>query len=48
MKLNSIHNFKYYDLDMIREKYGNPTISKALEKADEELYLIYRNCILLV
>ena len=42
---NSVLNLKCYDLNMIREKYGNLKINEAFEKGNEEMYSIYKNSI---
>jgi cell division GTPase FtsZ len=38
-KLQDIPNIQYFDLDIIREKYGNLLMEDAFEKANEEIYL---------
>lgn len=41
-KLKSIENFHYYELDKIRNEYGDLTLKDALEKANEQIYEIYK------
>jgi cell division GTPase FtsZ len=36
-------NFNFYDLEKIRVKFGDLTAGEAFEKADEELYSIFKN-----
>jgi len=42
-KLQDIPNIQYFDLDIIREKYGNLLMEDAFEKANEEIYLNLTN-----
>jgi cell division GTPase FtsZ len=42
-KLQDIPNIQYFDLDFIREKYGNLLMEDAFEKANEEIYLNLTN-----
>src|SRR5690606_26456339 len=41
-KLKSIDGFRYYELEKIRKEYGNQTIKDVFQKANEQLYKIYR------
>lgn len=41
-KLKSIENFHYYELDKIKNEYGNLPLKEALEKANEQMYKIYK------
>jgi len=38
-------NFKWFNLDMIREIHGDMVLSKAFAKADEQFYIIYNDSI---
>ena len=41
-KLKSMDRFQYYELENLKTKYGNLTLKDVFEKANEELYEIYR------
>jgi cell division GTPase FtsZ len=41
-KLKSIDSFKYYELEKIKTEYGHLPIMYTIEKANEQLYEIYR------
>lgn len=41
-ELKNSPNFKCFNLEMIREKYGNLPLTVAFEKADEHFYQIYK------
>jgi cell division GTPase FtsZ len=45
IKLQTLANFKYFELQNIREKYGNLLMKDAFQKADEQSYLIYKDSI---
>lgn len=45
-KLQNFTNFSCFDLESIREKYGDLAVKEAFEKADEEMYKIIENKLL--
>lgn len=43
IKFQGLPNFKYYDLEVMKENYGDKTLKEVFEMIDEQFYRIFTN-----